>query len=45
MADKHSLAKHIRRVSPGLPPLKWSSLMYGFLPGGGFQDVDQEAQT
>jgi hypothetical protein len=27
----------------GLPPEKWSSLRYGFEPGGGFEDVEEEA--
>jgi hypothetical protein len=32
-------------IGAGLPPEKWSSLMYGFLPGGGSKHAAEETQT
>jgi len=29
-------------LSPGLPPEKWSSLMYGLWPDGGLKDAKEE---
>jgi hypothetical protein len=35
-------AKVARPGRAGLPPEKWSSLMYGFEPDGGLEDGEEE---
>jgi hypothetical protein len=37
-----NLHREMEDAAGGLPPEKWSSLMYGFEPDGGLEDGEEE---